>query len=109
MGCSQKKIEESACAIVCLQETKRENFDTRFIRKFAPKRFDKYDYIPLVGASGGILVVWNNMIFSGIVIDKQNFALHLPFTSQHNRDTWSLINVYGPCQEPARSQFIHWL
>jgi hypothetical protein len=26
-----------------------------FIRKFAPRRFDHFDYIPSVGASGGSL------------------------------------------------------
>ena len=47
------KIEESACSVVCLQETKREHFEMSFIRKFAPRRFDHFDYIPSVGASGG--------------------------------------------------------
>ena len=49
------KIEESACSIVCLRETKREHFEMSFIRKFAPRRFDRFDYIPSVGASGGSL------------------------------------------------------
>ena len=105
----RKKIEESACSIVCIQETKRENFDSRYIRKFALRRFDKYDYIPSVGASGGILVLWNSSVFSGITKEKQAFALYLQFTSTHNQETWSLINVYGPCQEPARSTFTSWL
>ena len=49
------KIVESACSVVCLQETKREHFEMSFIRKFAPRRFDRFDYIPSVGASGGSL------------------------------------------------------
>lgn len=57
------KIEESACAIFCLQETKREHFDMAYIRNFAPKRFDHFDYSPSVGTSGGILVVWNALVF----------------------------------------------
>jgi exonuclease III len=50
------KIEESGVNIFCLQETKRENFDLSFIRNFAPKRFDKFDFCPSNGASRGILV-----------------------------------------------------
>lgn len=47
------KIEESSCAIYCLQETKKENFNHSFIKKLAPKRFDKFAFSPSVGASGG--------------------------------------------------------
>jgi exonuclease III len=43
------KIEESACSIICLQETKKEHFDMSFIHNFAPKRFDRYDLVPSVG------------------------------------------------------------
>ena len=105
----KKKIEESTCAIICLQETKRESFDHRFIRNFVPRRFDKYDFIPSVGASGGIIVIWNSTIFNGVTIEKHSFAMRLSFTSLHNMEQWSLINLYGPCQEPARSDFISWL
>jgi len=79
-----------------------------FIRKFAPRRFDCFDFIPSVGASGGILVVWNSAIFSGIVLDKQSYGITIQFTSVHNSDSSKLTNVYGPCGEPARSEFIQW-
>lgn len=102
------KIEESSCAVICLQETKREHFDISFVRKFAPRRFDRFDYIPSIGASGGILVVWNSSIFSGIVLDKQRFGITLKFTAAHNNETWKLTTVYGPCDGPARSEFIGW-
>ena len=50
------KILQSGCDIFCLQETKRENFDISFLRKFSPNCFDCFDFLPSVGASGGILV-----------------------------------------------------
>ena len=46
------KIEESGCSIVCLQETKIQSFDLPLVRKFAPRRFDKFDFVPSIGASG---------------------------------------------------------
>lgn len=52
----RNKIEESGCAVFCLQETKRSSFDHSYIKKFAPKRFDQFAFSPSVGASGGILV-----------------------------------------------------
>jgi hypothetical protein len=36
----KEKIEESDCAIFCIQETKREHFDHSCIKKLAPKRFN---------------------------------------------------------------------
>ena len=48
-------IEKSACSVFCFQETKREHFEMSFFRKFVPRRFDRFDYIPSVGASGGSL------------------------------------------------------
>jgi hypothetical protein len=30
------------------------------------------------------------------------------FTSVHNSDAWKLTTVYGPCDEPARTEFIDW-
>jgi exonuclease III len=42
----REKIEESACAVFCIQETKRDHFDHSFIKKLAPKRFNKFAFSP---------------------------------------------------------------
>jgi exonuclease III len=105
----QNKIEESGCSVFCLQETKIQNCDNAFIRKLAPRRFDRFDFIPSVGASGGILLVWNSTVFTGSIVDKQRFGITASFTSNQNGQTWKLTSVYGPCIEPARSEFITWL
>ena len=52
----RNKILQSSCDIFCLQETKRDNFDINFLRKLSPNCFDCFDFLPSVGASGGILV-----------------------------------------------------
>ena len=62
------KIEESNCFVICLQETKCEDFDHSFIRSFCPKRFDQFAYVPSIGASGGIIVLWNSSIFTGSLL-----------------------------------------
>ena len=103
------KIEESGCAIICLQETKVQHFDMPFIKKFAPRRFDKFDFVPSDGASGGILVLWNSAIFLGHTIDKRSFGMTLSFTSQHHFSCWKMTVVYGPCREPSCTNFVQWL
>jgi hypothetical protein len=67
-----QKIDESNANIVSLQETKRETIDMQFIRNFAPKQFDCFDFCPSVGASSGILVCWASNCFTAVIIDKQS-------------------------------------
>lgn len=59
------KIAESACQIICLQETKRDAFDHFYIKKFCPRNLDKFVWSPSDGASGGLLTVWNSNVFDG--------------------------------------------
>ena len=73
------KIEESGCSVICLQETKMQHIDMQFLRKFTPRRFDKYDFIPSSGASGGILCIWNSAVFVGTTLDKKKFWSHYFF------------------------------
>jgi len=62
------KIIESACQIICIQETKREIFDIFYIKKFCPRNFDQFAFSPSVGAIGGLLTAWNSSVFEGSVI-----------------------------------------
>lgn len=57
------KIEERNCSVFCIQETKREHFDNSYIKKFSPKRFDKFAFSPSRGTPGGLLVGWNSKVF----------------------------------------------
>jgi len=103
------KIEESTCSVYCIQETKKETFDHSFIKKLAPKRFDKFAYAPSIGASGGILMGWNSSIFKGEVIHCLNYAVTVKFTSKYDNSSWKLTAVYGPCQGDERINFVNWL
>ena len=101
-----EKIEESQCSIICLQETKCPSIDTNFIRSWFPRRFDQFAYIPSVGASGGLITVWNSSIFEGTLLDSQQFGMLVKFTSKLNAEVWTLVNVYGPCDQQRRDVFV---
>lgn len=104
----RNKIDESSCSVVCLQETKRESFYITFVQKFAPRRFDSFEYSPSLGASGGILVLWNSSLFTAEVQEILSFAVVIQFTFTHNLQKWTLTTVYGPTRQSARSVFIEW-
>jgi exonuclease III len=75
------KIEECGCEIICMQETKREQFDLQFIRKFCPKKFTKFLYVPSIGASGGIIIIWTGNLFNGDLAFQNEFSLSVNLTN----------------------------
>lgn len=96
--------------MICLQETKREHhLDIQFLKKFCPSSFDCFEYLPSVGASGGIVTIWKSHLFHGHLIFSNEFGLSVQLSSTHNDVDWVLTNVYGPCDHSGKQQFIHWL
>lgn len=75
----RSKIAESNCDIICFQETKREFFDAAYIKKFCPPQFDSYEFLPSIGQSGGILVVWKGNKFLGNKLYMNEFAISVEF------------------------------
>lgn len=69
----------SGCAVICLQETKKQTMDNTFVKSCCPCRFDKFAFIPSQGASGGIATIWNSSVFTGTVIASEDFALVIKF------------------------------
>lgn len=84
--------------MICLQETKREQLDTMFLRKFCPPSFDKFEFSPSQGASGGLAV----MFFDGELVFSNNYALSVKFSSTLSDNEWVLTNIYGPCTEAEK-------
>lgn len=102
----RNKVDVSGCSIICLQETKKESFDHSFIRKCCPRRFDKFEFIPSIGASGGIIIIWCSSQFSATMIHKEQFVLTLELLPVHDTKKWRLSNVYGPCEGPERNSLL---
>ena len=105
----RNKLEESNASIVCLQETKKAEFDASFIKKFAPRKFDKFAYVPADGASGGLLILWVGNLFSGQIMLEESFGLAVEFTSLISAEIFIVVNVYGPCTGIERENFVAWL
>ena len=103
------KITESACQVVCLQETKREHFDSFYIKKFCPRNLDNFAFSPSVGASGGILTVWNSSLFDGTVVHINSYAVTVKLLSKLDNKTIHVTNIYGPTSAPQKLGFITWL
>ncbi|KAG2620940.1 hypothetical protein PVAP13_3NG233526 [Panicum virgatum] len=103
------KIIESNCDIVCLQETKKENFDLQFIKNFCPRQVDSFEFLPSVGAFGGIITIWKSYPFYGHLAFSNDFSISVELTSKHDDSTWLLTNIYAPCTASGKHLFLHWL
>ena len=47
--------------------------------------------------------------FEGKLIEAKPFGIIVEFLSKHTSEVWKLVTVYGPCQSPARDEFVQWL
>jgi exonuclease III len=81
-------VSETNCDVICLQETKRSQFDSDFPRLFCPACFDCFESLPSNGASGGSIIMWKRAISSGSLLFQNEFATSVLFTSVHNNSTW---------------------
>lgn len=72
------KIFESACDVICLQETKKNFFDENFIKNFCPPVFDAFHFLPSVGASGGIIIIWKSSLLDGTLASRMSFPSQCP-------------------------------
>lgn len=102
------KIKQSNCNIICLQETKREHFDSSYIRKFCPRRLKQFAYQPSLGNSGGHIIIWNGAQFNGQIISQSHFQMTIKFESYLTAQTWYLTNIYAPCTNEGRQLFFDW-
>ncbi|KAL8543151.1 hypothetical protein ACS0TY_003882 [Phlomoides rotata] len=83
--------------MVCLQETKREVVNQEFCESLRPDKDFGWGYSGSNGASGGLITLWRNSIFT---LDNQwgtSGALAIKGTWQGNIKNLILINVYAPC------------
>lgn len=66
-------------------------------------------FTPSVGASGGIIFLWNSAIFHGNLISTTKSAITVNCITTYNSESWTLVNVYGPCSDSDRVLFVQWL
>jgi hypothetical protein len=104
-----RKVDESNCNIICLQETKRDFFDQAYLRKFCPRRFNQFAYVPSIGNSGGLITIWNGSQFTGQTLHYHNFEITVELTCTISNEKWVITNIYGPTSAGGRTLFANWL
>jgi exonuclease III len=91
----KSKILETNCDILCLQETKKEFWDSQYLRSFCSRHLDDFSFLPSVGNSGGSLIVWNSSKFEGHLDFQNEFAQSVNFNCKLSGQAWMLSNIYA--------------
>lgn len=104
----RSKVNECNCDIICLQETKRELFDQQYIKNFCPSQFDNFEFLPSVGASGGIITIWKGTHFEGHLVFQNNYMISVQMACKFSGEAWILSNVYAPCTAEGKMDFLNW-
>ena len=107
MGCDQGQNTGECLFDYLSPRNKERRFWYVFHQKVCSEAFWLF-WFHTIGGCGDILVLWSSSTFRGDVLEKKPFGITISFTSVHNNETWKLTNVYGPCIEPARTEFITW-
>lgn len=65
--------------------------------------------MPSIGRSGGILTVWCSAHFKGHNVFQNEYAVSVVLQSVKCGSCWTLTNIYAPCQDDKKLEFLSWL
>lgn len=83
-------------------------FDLQYVRKFRPPQFDSFEFLPSIGASGGIISIWKGAKFEGKLLSHNDFAISVEITCKLSSESWILTNIYAPCTTDGKASFLEW-
>jgi exonuclease III len=89
--------------VVCLQETKMDNFESGFIQSMWVGPFTGWVTLPTASTSSGILLMWDKCIVDCLYVVVGTFSLSCKFLSVLDQFVWAFSGVYGPNADPDRN------
>jgi hypothetical protein len=105
----RNKITESSCSVVCLQETKRTSFDSNYLKNFCHRNLNMLEFTPSVGASGGLITIWNGHLFDGDLVLANTYSVTVKLKSLQSGHSFHITNINGPAASSNKAGFISWL
>ena len=70
---------------------------------------DNFVFSPSIGASGSLLIVWNNNLFDGSIVQANSYANTMKLLCRLDNKYIHITNVYGPSNPTQKLGFITWL
>ena len=92
--------------IVCIQETKMETISRQYVPALCPGFFlQPLQFVPSVGASGGLLVAWKHDLGPAISTRVDAHSTSIQFQPAET-EPWWLTSVHGPQGNDEKIQFL---
>ena len=82
--------------IVCLQETKLELINRGVIFSLWGGHHVDWLYLGSMGASGGVLLMWDNRVVEKLEEAVGRFSVSCKFKNVVDQFVWAFTGVYGP-------------
>ena len=101
--CLQETIKQWV-DLVCLQETKLKGTSSELVKSLIG-RFNKWAGVEAVGASGGILIMWDSRVLQLLEKEDCQYMLSCQFRNCEDNNTWIFKSVYRPTIGEERVQF----
>lgn len=92
--------------IICLQETKLSDISISKALSFLPPSLTNFTYKNSLGASGGLLTAWGRHLVRDTNHIELEFSLTTFFESTVDNLSFAITNVYGPCAEDRKEDFL---
>lgn len=103
--CIRSVVSTFNRSVVCLQESKVNFVSQSFLRSCCGSSIDRCQFLPAVGASGGLITCWNSKIFSCSEVLIRKHSLTLLLTYSASGKCFYLTNVYGPPTWNGKDEF----
>lgn len=97
----RRGVSEIVCKenpdVLIVQEMKRREIDRKFVGNIWKSRFKEWAYLPAVGCSGGILLIWDVRRGRVKVVGSFLGEFSVPIkVEEEEGEFWSLSRIYGP-------------
>ena len=94
-------LRKYACDVTILQESKMEEVGRDVVVSLRGRRRVEWRYLPSVGRSGGIIVLWDPQVLEIEDSKVGCFSVCCKFKTLHDSFVWGLAGVYGPNDDRA--------
>ena len=98
-------IKSQRVDVVCLQETKIKEMTIGIVRSLGVGRHLDLSVVNSRGATGGILVFWDNRVFELVDLEEGEYSISFRFKNCVDGVVWVFTSVYGPVYSTDREDF----